>query len=312
MLDNFGIIFHVGLYSYYGYDDIKSSRKRKLQNGSEWYLERLQPNKFRPVSGSTQTQEYHKHVYNDSDYYGAKICINRESIRHWIHICKQSGATYVVITAKHHDGFCLWNTETTNNKHSENILLIFKEETIRAGLKFGIYYSWYEFLRKSTVSYFNEICIPQVTELYTQYNPDYMWFDGDWPFKQKIVMTSIAQLIRNMREQNPHILINDRIGKGCSELASYQVGNDRHIPESKQTSSWQHINTIGLSWGYNKMQEPIDYKTGRDLYKLYEKVIELGGTLLLNLGPDHNGNLDPREVESLSSFSSLVHNNLNM
>jgi len=67
---SFGVIIHYGLYSYYGYDDITSAKKRNVQNGSEWYYGRLiDTNTFRPVSGQSYTKEYHKENHQDVDYF---------------------------------------------------------------------------------------------------------------------------------------------------------------------------------------------------------------------------------------------------
>lgn len=318
-----GFIFHVGLYSYFGYDDVESARRRRsaTSNGSEWYLERLQERIYRPVSGSIETKIYHKQFGDNYDYFRAPFGVTRQSIKEWLDLCVQCRASYVIITARHHDGFCLWDTKTTKNKLTNDILLIFAEEARKRNLLFGIYYSWFDFLTPFTIEYYNKICIPQITEL-LQYKPDIFWFDGDWKITQKSVKENIANIIYYMRTlvfQRPFyindvdieyiningIIVNDRICKENNTLASYNVFQDRFIP-TNYMNNWQHINTIGLSWGYNREQKPQDYKSGKDLFNLLCNVTRLGGFTLFNLGPQYDGILDQNEVKSLNEFSILV------
>lgn len=295
-----GFIFHVGPYSFFGYDDIETARRRKIQTGSEFYLERLQTKEFKKVSGSEKTKAHHSR-YN-IDYFKAPFMIERNSIEQWLDLCVKCKATYVIITAKNQDGYCLWNTSTTPNKPYNDILQIFREEALKRGLQFGIYYSWYEFLKPMTLSYWNEFCIPQLNEL-IQYNPHMFWFDGDWKIKQKTIIDQIGNFVCYLRSNN--VIVNDRITKENFHLASYFVGPNHNIPQIPM-QNWQHFTTIGISWGYNKEQQKKDYKSGTELYNLYNQVSSNGGTLLLNVGPKFNGELDSNELESLLEFSTLI------
>jgi alpha-L-fucosidase len=307
-LKQLGIIFHVGIYSFFGFDDVTSARRRKNGgNGAEWYLERLQERSYRPISGSERTQAYHKKYGVEFDYFRAPFFISRESICKWLDLCVKCKASYVLITSKHHDGFCLWPTNTTDKKSSNDVILIFKEEALKRGLIFGIYYSWYEFLNPMTIDFFNNICIPQLRELLT-YNPSMIWFDGDWVCKTKYVISKIAEIIIYLKSLN--IVINDRICNENKSLASFLVGPDRSFYGGLHycTSPWQNISTIGLSWGYNRDQEAKDYKSGQQLYELLTNVTNMGGNLLLNIGPKHDGTLDQREEDSLNELARLLGN----
>lgn len=301
-LKQISFIFHIGLYSFFGYDDIKSARRRKTQNGSEWILERLQQRSYRPVSGSESAQKHFLKYGVGYNYFSAPFSVNREKIAEWMDICVKCRATSVIITSRHHDGFCLWNTTKTEKKTREDIVLIFKEEAEKRKLIFGIYYSWFEFLEPMTIDYFDKICIPQINEL-LRYSPKIIWFDGDWKIKSKTLIEYIRNMTVYLRGNG--ILINDRICETNKDVASFYCGSDRFLP-SQPISNWQHINTIGLSWGYNKEQEEVDYKSGRQLFELFRNVVSLGGNFLLNIGPKHDGELDPRELRSLNEFSELI------
>lgn len=297
---DFGIIIHYGLYSYYGYDDINSAKRRSVQNGSEWYYGRLiDTNQFRPISGQSFTKKYHKEHFGDMDYFDNidKVINDEEKVREWVKKCK---ASYIILTAKHHDGLCLWNTDTTSRKSSLDICKVFSEECKKNGIAFGFYYSWFEFDKSFTVDYFTRYCEPQLKEL-LKYEPKYLWFDGQWKIKQKCIISKISGLVKNLVSKG--IIINDRIGGDDFSMCSYRVFSDRFIPDEKLDLKWQHVNTIGYSWGYNKEQKKEDYKTGEKIYKLYEKINGLGGSLLLNIGPDGNGNICPEELDVLDYIS---------
>lgn len=317
--NNLGLIFHWGLYSVPGYDNVKSAIYRKIQNGSEWYQKRLEAvgTSFRPLSlGDKSTQTYHKinfgdvKTYQEFQKYFYPYDNSKNVFEDWCKIAKQLKAKYMILTAKHHDGYCLWNTKTTDYKYSKSDLLLqFKKTVKKNGFKFGIYFSLMEFNKPVNKEFIVNILAPQLIEL-SKYKPDYLWLDGNWEIKTQIAIKTITKIIES---EFKNVIINDRICKDESvnkKLSSYRVFADRYIPKEKLHEEWQHINTIGLSWGYNRDQsrsESLDhYKTGQQLYDLYTEVVDKGGELLLNFGPKADGSLDENEVKSALEFSKLL------
>jgi alpha-L-fucosidase len=224
-----GIIFHWGLYSVPAYDDPKLIIKRKIQNGSEWYKKRLlEKGDFRPVSGWKETQKYHRENYNDQKYedFAKEFAQTPINFDKWMELCKSVGASYVIITAKHHDGFCLFETEIKMEK--TNFVKDFGISAKKYGLKFGIYYSWYEFDRNFTIDYVDNIVQPQIKELLS-YKPDIFWFDGDWVIKTKYGKNVVAKICSNMKKLG--IEINDRVCDPSN--GTYRVFADRYIPKSE-------------------------------------------------------------------------------
>eukprot|EP01118_Nematostelium_gracile_P015946 TRINITY_DN6500_c0_g1_i1.p1 TRINITY_DN6500_c0_g1~~TRINITY_DN6500_c0_g1_i1.p1 ORF type:complete len:366 (-),score=71.39 TRINITY_DN6500_c0_g1_i1:19-1116(-) len=324
--DEFGIIFHWGIYSVPAYDHSKSAKHRKVQNGSEWYMKRLNDTStYRPTSGHLQTKKFHEENYGDRKYetFADDFTAEKWDPDEWMQLCKSIGATYVILTSKHHDGFCLFPTTTTSFNSTErgperDLLAEFLSSARKFDLKVGIYYSWLQFDRTMTKAYMKDFVTPQIDEL-IKHKPDIFWFDGDWTCATNIANDTIVETVKKIRRKLPNIIINDRLG-GSRELkdnrlkdtnflgnADYRVYDDRAIPKETPKVPWEHINTIGYSWGRNRYTSADDYKSGEDLFKLYKQVRQKKGKFLLNLGPDYDGTLDPNEVKSLICFSELMH-----
>lgn len=302
-LSYLGFIIHIGLYSYYGFDDIESFKKRRTKTGSEFYLKRLLDNE----PGSKETKIHHHNYGDNFDYFKAPFEINKQKIEEWLDICVSCRASYVILTIKNFDGFCLWNTNTTNKKSNIDLLLIFKNECKKRGLQFGVYFTWYEFSQSFSIEYFNNIVYPQILEI-IQYQPDIIWFDGDSKIIQKSIKDMIRQIIiyiYSLRQYGINILINDRICQENIDCAGFRTYENYYIP-STYTTNWQHINTIGLSWGYNKCQKKEHFKTGSELYNIIRNVYNLGGVTCFNIAPSFDGTIDSNEIESLHELSNLL------
>lgn len=300
-------IFHMGIYNVPGFDT--GIQKRKVQNGSEWYMKRLlETTEFRPVSGSKQTKEHHQKVYGEKKYeeFSKDFTLSKWGIDAWMAMCKEVNPdAVVIITARHHDGYCLFPTKTTRFNATEtgpgfDVVQRFKEAALKHGLKFGVYYSWSEFFKGFTVQYINSVVIPQVRELMA-YDPKVWWFDGHWFCKTKAGSALLRKLCLDIKAYGG--VVNDRIGEGNVDLAEFRVHGDRFLPEEKQDHLWQHITTVGLSWGMLKQGNV--YKTTEQIVGLYQQVKQKGGTFLLNLASDELGRMDPEEWKVLKELSEV-------
>lgn len=297
-------IFHWGIYSVPAFDDPKSARRRKLQNGSEWYLKRLMNVSFRPPSGTKETIAYHEQQHPGKSYESFVDDWKAEAwnVDSWMKLAKKAGATYVILTSRHHDGFCLWNSEYSDfgvktGGPKCDIVQKFKEAAHKARLSWGVYYSWFDWNNSVTKKYLLEVVENQVNEL-LRYEPEIWFFDGHWELKNKQYADKIiTNLCKQIKKETPNALINDRITN--KSYSDYRVWNDRYIPEETPSIPWVHINTIGMSWGYNKAQEISDYKSSRDVTELISKIRKLRGGILLNLGPKSDGTLDEYEEKTV-------------
>lgn len=315
-MSDFGIIFHWGPYAIPGYDDIKSERRRRMNNGSEWYLKRLTENgSYRPLSGWKETQKFHHENYPNKtyDYFYDEFTKTSSSVNFdkWMIFVKSIGVSYVILTSRHHDGYCLWPSEFAKNHSERDLIADFKSSAEKHGLRWGIYYSWMEFNISVTKKYVDNVIVPQMNEL-KKYSPSIWWFDGSWKTNSQYANNKIKEIVNSLSPAD----VNDRLyGKKFSNFdnehyigdgATFRVYGDRGIPKEIPNVPWEYIDTIALSWGYNRDSEDKDYKSGESLLKLYNIVNDKGGKFLLNMGPDSHGNFDKREVSSLKIFYKLL------
>jgi len=165
--------------------------------------------------------------------------------------------------------------KTKQNQAVVDLVAKVQESAKRHNLRFGVYYSWSEFQRTCTKEYMNTVVKPQVKDLVDRYAPDLFWFDGDWSCASKYAQQVMDECSAMIKKTLPHCTINDRIGHKTARqkvdslagvgLADYRVYADRAIPEFPSdtqhqhhqqrmvaTVSWEHVNTIGYSWGRNK------------------------------------------------------------
>ncbi len=234
----------------------------------------------------------------------------------WVRLIKESGAGYAVITAKHHDGVALWNTElsdlnTVDRTPAERDLINpFVKEIRKKGLKVGIYYSlidWshpdYPAKTKTEMRYehdslrwanFSDFNLGQISEISQQFKPDLYWFDGDW---EHTAEEWKAREIREMiLDQNPAAIINSRL-QGHGDYATPEQGVPVHKPGDKY---WELCMTMNDSWGYQPNDQ--NYKTPNQIIRIFADVIGMGGNLLLDIGPKENGDIPPEQVEVLEEL----------
>lgn len=239
--------------------------------------------------------------------------------REWIQLIKESGAKYAVITSKHHDGISLWDTKAINSISTKNnsaakrdLLTPFVSELKKSGLKTGIYFSlpdwshpFYDIRTKTQKRYdyklepnrwndFIDYYQSQLKEISKQYNPDLLWFDGDWEHTAEDWKSK--ETIAQLRKSNPNIVINSRLdGKG--DYATPEQG----IPVKKPKEPyWELCYTMNDSWGY----QPYDnhYKSANMIIRTLIDCISMGGNLLLDISPKADGSLPEEQTEILKEL----------
>ena len=233
----------------------------------------------------------------------------------WAALIKESGATYTVLTTKHHDGVALWNTKegslNTVDKTAakKDLLKPFVKAVRKQGLKLGLYYSLLDwshpdypnFLRdkkrytddENRWKKFNKFNFGQLEEL-TKFNPDLYWFDGDW--EQPAEKWKAKEIRDLLLKENPNTIINSRL-QGYGDYATPEQG----VPVSKPGNTyWELCMTMNNSWGY----QPNDtaYKSVNQIIRIFVDCISMGGNLLLDIGPKPDGTIPEEQVKILKGL----------
>jgi alpha-L-fucosidase len=234
---------------------------------------------------------------------------------------RQAGMGYAVLTTKHHSGYCLWPTETSDwsiarSPYPGDIVGEFTDAMRAEGLRVGLYFSlsdWhhpdYPAFTEADKPYvlgasppmppaehwrrFLDVMFAQVRELLTNYGRiDVLWFDGGWERPTEWRATELEALIRQLQ---PDILINDRL-PGFGDFST----PEQFIPPTPPGGRWETCLTMNESWGYNPGDD--HYKTGRALIHTLCEVAGRGGNLLLNVSPRGDGSLPPEQEERLAAI----------
>ncbi len=236
----------------------------------------------------------------------------RFDAREWAAVAKRAGMRYAVLTSRHHDGFCLWDSRFTDYSSARqapgrDFVREYLDAFREAGLRVGLYYSLADWRIPAYWAGpahdppgwagFRTYVHDQVDELLTRYGPiDVFWFDGAWP--QSGAEWQGRELVARMRELQPAILINnrlDRVPSGADDEPLGDFGTPEHhitpdagrLWESCQVSTWR-------LWGYTigELWRPADL-----LLDMLVEAASKGGNTLLNVGPDADGQLSPQFVE---------------
>ena len=215
--------------------------------------------------------------------------------REWARLAKQAGMRYMVMTTKHHEGFCLFDTQYTDYNAvrrgpGRDLVAEYVEAARAEGLKVGFYYSlmdWHhpdgalcrtdEDARRRFLDFTHGV----VRELMSNYGKiDILWYDVNWPLTAE--GWESARLNAMVRELQPGIIINNRSG-----LDEDFGTPEQHITPEKAGRMWEACMTFNESWGYT----PIDttYKSAWSVVNMLRQVACGGGNLLLNIGPSPLG-----------------------
>jgi alpha-L-fucosidase len=238
----------------------------------------------------------------------------------WVLLAKKAGMKYVTITAKHHDGFALWNSEVSDydvydhTSPQRDIIGELSEACQKHGLKLGLYYShwvdwehpngWdhskeiYGISEEDYDEYWQNKVIPQMRELLTNYGPiGIIWFDM-WIHHSKTIVTKaqLTQLKEMIRELQPDCLINSRLGLSIEEDrdVDFQTLGDNELGSTKKDHPFQTSATVAHSWGFHATDT--EWKSTTTLLNSLINNVSLNGNFMLNIGPRANGDV-PFEIE---------------
>jgi alpha-L-fucosidase len=289
----FGIFIHWGVYAV-------PSWAPKGQY-SEWYWHAMQDH-------DKPTWQFHVRTYGERFKYQDFANAFKAELfdpDHWADLFARSGARYVVLTSKHHDGFCLWPSRESWNWNSVDVgphrdLAGDLTKAVRArGLRMGFYYSLYEWFNPIYTTdvkrYVAEHMFPQFKDLVTRYQPSLIFSDGEWDHPADVWRSpELLAWLFNEPACRQDVVINDRWGKATRSVHGGYYTTEYGKYANKEMSGahpWEENRGIGSSFGYNRNEDIEDYHTAKALIHLLIDTVSKGGNLLLDIGPTADGRI---------------------
>ncbi|MFW6155399.1 MAG: alpha-L-fucosidase [Planctomycetota bacterium] len=305
--DRFGLFIHWGLYALAARHEWVKSHEQMTDEQYARYFERFDPDLYDP--------------------------------RAWARAAREAGMKYFVVTTKHHEGFCLWDSTLTdykapNTSAGRDLLRPMVEAFRDEGLRVGFYHSLIDWHHPDYVidpynhpqkthperermnagrdqANYADYLHGQVRELLTEFGPiDILWTDfsfaTDQPEGKGRDAWRSEELYAMIRELQPNIILNDRL--------DLDEGWDIKTPEQYQPRGWFRVDgrpvvweacqTFSGSWGYHR--DEATWKSPEQLVRMLIDTVSTGGNLLLNVGPTARGEFDGRALERLSAMGGWM------
>lgn len=293
----FGLFIHWGLYSV----PAGTYAGKKIDGYGEWIMHTAHI----PVA----TYAAYANQFDPEQFNAAQ----------WVADAKAAGMKYIVMTAKHHEGFAMYPTKVDDfniDAHTR-----FRRDPIgemaaackKAGLKFGVYYSqnldwhhpgggtagpaWDPAQNGDFAQYVKNVSAPQVKELITRYHPAVLWWDINGPFTQDEVRELTASF-----SQDPGLITNDRLGGGIP--GDYATPEQRIPATGYNGKDWETCMTINDTWGYKK--DDTNFKSSATLLRNLIDIASKGGNYLLNVGPTAQGIIPAQELVRLREMGDWL------
>ena len=303
----FGMFIHWGIYS------VPAGEWNGKTNYAEWFqLETQMPaDQYAKFAGQFDPVKF--------------------DAKQWVKTAKDAGMKYIVITSKHHDGFCMFDSQLTDytvvkaTPWHHDPMKELADATRAAGLKFCFYYSvpdWHhpDFPAKYSQHGFHgqpnpdadldkyvEYVKGQLRELLTNYGPiSILWFDGGGSFKAegdaRAKLMHAQEIIDLIHQLQPDCLVNNRLG-----LPGDYGTPEQRIPGTRPTNAFEVCMTLNRHWGYNKNDH--NFKSPKVVIQNLVDIASKGGNYLLNVGPTSEGVIPPESVAILHEVGQWMKRN---
>ncbi len=298
----FGIFIHWGVYAVPGWST--------KGNYAEWYQQGLQTN-------DTARQKFHKAKFGNRTYYDLANDFKAELFNpdEWAKVFEHSGAKYIVLTSKHHDGFTLWPSKEADKAWGfkwnavdvgpkRDLLGDLFKAVRKTSVHAGMYYSLYEWFnplwKADKKKYAEEHTWPQMKELINTYQPDVFWTDGDWDAPPETWKSQeFLTWLYNESPVKDKIVVNDRWGGGV-RFKHAGIYTPEYQPDLDfEDHYWEESRGMGYSYGYNREEDAWDYNSTQSLVLQLIDKVSRGGNFLLDIGPDEHGKIPPIMQERL-------------
>jgi alpha-L-fucosidase len=304
----FGIFIHWGVYSVPAYAPVIPGKLAY----AEWYWHQMSEGRDNPKADAieTGTWAYQQKMFG-ADYayqnFAPQFRAQLFDPDQWAAIFADSGAKYVVLTSKHHEGFALWPSKEASatwgrpwNAVEEgpkrDVLGDLSDAVHRKGLKMGYYYSLYEWYNPLWLAdkprYIHDHMFPQFKDLVTRYKPSIIFSDGEWelPSSEWHSPELLAWLFNDSPVKD-EVVVNDRWGSDTRHKHGGYWTTEYTPGMSGMDHVWEESRGMGFSYGYNRAERLQDYHTGHELVIMLTDIVSRGGNLLLDIGPAADGTI---------------------
>lgn len=296
----FGIFIHWGVYSVPAWAPVGQY--------AEWYWQCIRSNDPKKAAW----RPYHEATFGaDYDYQKFAPQFRAELFRpdQWADVFVRSGAKYVVLTSKHHDGFALWPSaeasrtwgrpwNSVETGPGRDLLGDLAAATRERGLVFGIYFSFYEWFNPLWLSdkrrFVDEHMLPQFKDVVTRYRPSLIFNDGEWDLNSADWRSpELLAWLFNDSAVRDEVVVNDRWGKETRHKHGGYFTTEYAAGLADGSHPWEENRGMGHSYGLNRAERATDYKGTQELVLLLADTVSRGGNLLLDIGPAADGTIPP-------------------
>lgn len=318
----FGIFIHWGLFSVPGYL-------------SPWFQSYWQGHWSSPYGNYSDYENFvnrterKNFAYAD---YAHRFTAELYNPDYWAEMFSKSGAQYVVLTSKHHEGYCMWNSTDVATTWNWNVMdvgprsdllgrlarAIKNTSSASTGkqLKFGIYHSLLEFFNPlyrndqknnyTTQMFVDAKALPELHDLVNKYKPDLLWSDGAW--ESDSVYWKATQFLTWYHRQNDDAVWNDRWGTDATcQHGSYLTCQDQYEPGTLSNRKWEKAMVMDTSsWGFNRNATAGDFLSVKQLVHTLIQVVSKNGNLLLNVAPAGDGTIHPLYMDRLMGIGQWL------
>ncbi len=304
----FGMFIHWGIYA------VPAGEWKGKTNYAEWIMEQAQI----PLEQYEPFCEQFNPTQFDADA--------------WVKMARDAGMKYLVITSKHHDGFCLWDsavgdyTVVKRTPFKRDILAELAKACKTYDVRLCFYHSimdWHhpDYLPRrnwekrspegADYSRYIAYMKAQLKELITRYDPGVLWFDGEWESTWTHEMG--LDLYDYVRSLKPDIIINNRVDKGrrgmqgtyeTSQFAGDFGTPEQEIPATGLDYDWESCITMNGHWGWNKNDK--NFKSAEEMIRSLVDIASKGGNYLLNIGPKPDGTFPQESIERLAQMGQWM------
>ena len=317
--DKFGIFIHWGVYSVPAFAPVIPNSGYSY---SEWYWYRL-------VEKQKDFIAFHEKNYGVGFNYAQLEPLFKAELfdpQQWARLFKKSGAKYVVLTSKHHEGYALWPSKEADRDWGRpwnavsgaphRDLLGDLTGAVRGeGLKMGYYYSLYEWFnplwQKDKPAFIKDHLFPQFKDLVTHYKPSIIFSDGEWDLKDSDWKS--PELLAWLFNESPvaaEVVVNDRWGSNTREHNTGSTYTTSEYGSGMESNVvWEENQGIGHSYGYNRNESLGDYKSSYELILMLCDIVSRGGNLLLDVGPTGDGRIPVIMQQRLSDIGDWLEKN---